>query len=125
MQYLKVNNNPKGKKCADCVVRAISRATGKSWEEVLTELTELALKVKAMPSEKAVYDKYLEQHGFMKMKQPRKSNGLKYKVGELDAICKSKVMIISMANHITVCIDGVLEDTWDCRRKTIGNFYVR
>ena len=40
------NSNPNKNKTSDCVVRAISTALRKSWDDVLKELTEYALKYK-------------------------------------------------------------------------------
>ena len=44
------NANPKNRRSGDCVIRAISTATGKSWEEVLTDLCKLALQEKRIPN---------------------------------------------------------------------------
>ena len=38
MIFSKHNQNPKGWKTGDCVVRAISYATGKTWQEVFQDL---------------------------------------------------------------------------------------
>ena len=73
------NANPKDKKTGDCVIRAISTATGKSWDDVLDELTEVAHTVKSVPNNKECYEVYLEKNGFIRCKQPRKDDNTKYR----------------------------------------------
>ena len=123
----KYNVNPKGKKTGDCVVRAIAYASNRSWEEVFTELNKISVKVYSMPNEKNVYEKYLADLGFSKMPQPKKSNGTKYLVGEIDKLIDTNKydVVISMANHLTCADSNNLIDIWDCRKKTIGNYYTR
>ncbi len=124
-KFEKFNANPKGRKACDCVIRAISTATGKSWEDVYKDLVVIGLKKCDVINAKPVFQKLLEDYGFTKCKQPRKSDGLKYKVGEVDCLTQSKVVVISMANHLTVVVNGAVKDTWDCRHKTISNYWVK
>lgn len=139
----KLNINPKGIKACDCVIRAIAYATDNTWENVYVELCKLGMKMKRMPNEKQVYEKYLEQKGWVKHKQPRakdyedgfKMGMKKYTVKEFielmnfenKCIGKGK-LIISVANHLT-CIECnnweyELVDTWDCSYKCVGNYWV-
>ena len=69
------NENPKGKRTSDCVIRAIARATGQSWEEVLTGLYQVAMQLKTAPADKVCFDRYLGQQGWLKHPQPRKDDG--------------------------------------------------
>lgn len=58
-------------------------ATKREWELVLTDLTEVALKVKDVPNAKATYNKYLEQLGYSMQEQPRKKDNTKYTAEEV------------------------------------------
>lgn len=141
----KINLNPKGIKACDCVIRAIAYATEQPWDKVYTDLTAIGFKMKRLPVEKQVYEKYLEMLGWEKNKQPRKHNGFKYTINEMienmnyRECCfeTGEIMtsvgdriIISVANHLT-CIakneygNFEIVDTWDCGRKTIGNFWTK
>lgn len=117
------NTNPKGKLVCDCVVRAISKATNKSWYDVTDILTDLAKKEGSVLNDKRVYDKYLTQNGFIKEKQPRKSDNTKYTGDEFAQLHKKGVYLLNMANHLTVCVDGKIYDTWNCGYKTVGNYW--
>lgn len=127
VKFEKVNNNVKGRKTGDCVIRATANATGQTWVEALREQTEIAIKTGYMVACKENYDRYLSAHGFVKMKQPRKWDGKKYTVGEMDNVChcNNDVIVVSMANHLTVIKDGAVEDLWDCRHKTVGNYWIK
>jgi hypothetical protein len=60
------------------------------------------------------------------MKQPREYDGTKYLVGEVDRLIKSTdTVIIRCAHHLTVVKNNTLYDLWDCRYKTIGNYYIK
>lgn len=127
ISYELLNLNPKNKKTTDCVVRALTLATGKTYKEVYLELVELSLKTGYFINEKRLEDKFLEQNGFIKIKQPRKYNGLKYKIGEIDELvdCLNNVVIVRCAHHLTAVKDYTLYDLWDCRHKTINNYYIK
>lgn len=125
MRFEKFNANPKGLKSADCVIRAISKATGESWEDTYKGLFELSLKMRRVFNEKQVFEKYLEQKGWTKQKMPRHYNNKRFTVGELvDSYIGSQI-IMSVAHHLTYAEDKVLYDTWDCSRKSVGNYWVR
>ena len=137
------NENPKGHRTGDCVIRAIAAAEGKTWDEVFTSLCELALKYKEMPNDKKVYSRYLEAQGWKKYKQPRKDDNTKY-TGSQWCIKMSVVnpdgaagnVIAHIGGHHIVCIkptnhgDGIncrykICDTWDSSRGCIGNYWIK
>lgn len=127
MVKIKMENvNPKNKKTADCVIRAISTASGKDYWEVVDDLVAMYKKTGYEMTTKQCYEKVLDKYGFSKYSQPRKRDNTKYLVGEIDQVLprNAKKVVISMANHLT-CYDGEsIVDIWDCRNKTIGNYYV-
>lgn len=123
--YKEFNANPKGRKTSDCVVRALSTATGKPYAEVYRELFEISLATGYMLNEKRVEDKLLERYGFVKVKQPKHNDGTKYKIGDLLLLTSAPIVVIRCAHHLCCVKHGVLLDTWDCRLKTINNYYVK
>lgn len=123
-RYIEHNQNPKGRKTSDCVVRALSFALKVPYEEVLRELFETQLKTGYCLLDKQCYERVLAAHGFVKMKQPRHANGSKYLVREIDLLTMKRC-VVSMANHLTAAEGGFIYDIWDCRNKTIGNYYVK
>ena len=122
--FKRENLNPKGRKTTDCVIRAITAATKKDYNEVLMDLAKLQVETAYDMSDKRCYEKYLVSLGWIKHKQPRKIDGTKYRVGEINKLVyPGQRAIISMAGHLSVKVDQDIIDTWDCRRKTIGYYY--
>ena len=120
------NENPKNKKTTDCVIRALTTATGKSYYEVFDELYKLSIKTGWFMNEKRLEEKFLEQNGFIKYKQPKHYDGTKYLIGKIDRLVnEDDVVIIRCARHLTAVKNNVLYDLWDCRGKTINNYYIR
>lgn len=130
MEFKKLNVNPKGIKACDCVVRALCYAMDKEWDEVYRDLCVLGCKMKRMPNEKQVYERYLEQQGWVKHKQPKNICNTKYTVKEFldEYMPTGAIFIISVANHLTCArYNGMkqytLVDTWDCSSKCVGNYW--
>lgn len=129
INFYKENKNPKGRNTGDCVTRALASTLNITWEQALTEQYEVAVKTGYGITNKEVFDKVLQKYGWIKCKQPKRANGKKYKVGEIDELLTGDDMyygvFISLANHCTCVVDYCLSDTWDCRNKTISNYWVR
>lgn len=123
--FIKYNHNPKGRSTSDCVVRAIAKALDMEWKDVLLDLTNLGVGKGYTFHDRRVYGEYLTQHGFVKQKQPRKWDNTKYKLGELGELSKSSVILVTIAKHMTVVVDNIVRDTWDCRGKTISNYWIK
>lgn len=128
MEIIRENMNPKDRRIGDCVIRALARATGYTWDETLDRLIVICHKVKDMPNSKRVYEKFLAQEGWVKQKMPRRPDNTRYTVKEfLDEIAGPNELyaVISVANHLTYAENDTLIDTWDCSRKSVGNFWIR
>jgi len=130
MKFEKINVNPKGMKAGDCVVRAIAKATNKTWDEVYLDLVAIGFKKKAMPNDKRVYAAYLEQLGFEKHKMPRTESGRSYPMTEYFAILDIRdqlkgVYIVSIRSHLACVVDGVLYDIFDCRLAKLLNYWTK
>lgn len=129
INYVCKNVNPKNRKTGDCSTRALVGTLGISYDEALKLQMEVALKTYYDPTSKQVMEKVLNQFGYVKMKQPRKSNGAKYMVYELDKILTPKQMkegvLVTVAKHHTCIKNGVIQDIWNCGLKTVGNYYVK
>jgi hypothetical protein len=134
ISFEKVNVNPKGRKTGDCSTRAIANTLNISWEEALELQMEEALKCYYDPTSKQVVERVLARFGWVKMPQPKRMDlctgrEKKYTVGDMDLVLDKKQMeegvLVTVANHHTCIKDGVVQDLWDCRRKSVGNYYVR
>ena len=124
MKYRNVNANPHKRKTKDCVVRAIATATGKPWVEVYDDLCRIGREISDMPSDRRVYERLLAQYGWRKCAMPRGADGKRMTLAQFnDAIGGSQTMIVSVILHLAAVVDGELQDTWDCSRKCVGNYW--
>lgn len=110
------NSNPKKREVNDCVIRAISEAENKTWDEVYSELSTLAQEQSILLDDMRFVEPYLDT------KYNRvcfKCNGCRMTVGEFIEKNPYGIFLITMQGHITCAKNGVLYDTWDCRNRKI------
>ena len=129
LKYKEHNVNPKGRKTGDCAIRAIVGTVGILYEQAIDECAYWAKKKCYGLTNKETVELVLKGHGWVKMKQPRKGNGKKYLVRELDQIIpyevRCKGVLVTVANHHTCIIGDNIMDIWDCGGMTVGNYYVK
>lgn len=119
------NANPKNRAGGDCVIRAICTALNQSWEKTVRELTEVGIKHGYVLNDKKTYEKYLESKGWVKHKQPKKTDGTKFTGKEF---CRrispdEKYIAHIGGHHIVAIINGKVYDIWDSTDGCIGNYW--
>ena len=106
--YKYYNANALNKYEDDCVVRAISCATGKSWDYVYDYLSDVA------QYEGTLFDK----RDFVINYLDRTYQRLDYvagTVGQIAGMFPNNTLLITMLGHIVCSKNGVIYDTFDCR----------
>lgn len=121
--YQYFNQNPKGYITGDCMIRAISLASGISYEDVVMGIAKV--QCETYRSGDQHYPIYLERIGFIKQPMPKKANGKKYTI---DEFCKkiaepNKSYVVSCAHHLTCVKDKKIHDIWNCGYKCVGNYW--
>lgn len=106
------NANSRGNFVNDCVVRSISVAEGKSWDETYDELSEIAQYEGILLDDVNFVENYLD-------KRYKRVPHCARIIREFMEECPKGIYLITMEGHITVVIDGVLYDTFDCRDRRI------
>lgn len=117
MGYRFYNANVLGKYENDCTVRAISFATGKSWDETYERLSDIAQYEGTMMDDRNFIRKYLNN---------------KYKrllikadtVGEIAAEYPDNILLITMNGHITCSKFGVIYDSFDPRDRLVEDAWL-
>ncbi|MNL91371.1 hypothetical protein D3C81_11050 [compost metagenome] len=113
--FIKENINPTGKKKSDCVIRAIAKAENRAWLDVFDELTMLARKWYTVPNVKECYDKYLSaKYPTIPIMHKVSGKNKRYTVNELAKEYSRNTVIISIAGHLAVAVNGNYYDIWDC-----------
>ena len=133
------NANPHNRVTGDCVTRALCTALQIPYNECVMEQAELQCRTGYDNADPKGFDKYLQEKGWVKMKQPRKEDGKKYtgkefcrelyaydsKIGEGVDFEMDRIVANIGGNHTVAIISGQIYDIWNCENKTIGNFWVR
>lgn len=110
--YKFYNANAKGNFVNDCVIRAISVAEGKTWDETYEELSDIAQEEGILLDDVNFVENYLDD-------RYKRVPHLAKTVGEVIEEFPIGTYLVTMDGHITVIIDGVLYDTFDCRDRAI------
>lgn len=120
------NANPKNRITTDCVIRAISTATGVAYNKVVLDLAHLQIETGYDNGDKKLYDKYLQRLGFTKCRQPRKPDGKKYTGSEFCETLTGYERIVANIGrgHVVAIVDGKVHDTWNSTSFIIGNYWL-
>lgn len=105
------NTHPTGiKSHGDCVFRAISIATGKTWLDVYDELTALGRELLAPPNDKLTYTTYLDR---IADRVPVMVNKKRLTAKDLAKRKDGATYVVRQANHLVTVKDGKVRDTWN------------
>lgn len=116
--WVRHNANPISAHVGDCTVRAISTATGKTWERTFVEMCVIGFAMKDMPEANRVWGEYLRQCGYKRQTLIDECT--------VDEFCKEHqkgVYVIAVDGHVICAIDGNYLDTWDSGNETVVCFW--
>lgn len=112
MGYVNVNPNPYGNYVGDCVVRAISIASNKPWNEVYIGLCARGYSLGDMPSSNRVWGDYLRDRGY-KAEVISEQCPSCYSVKDFCEEYPGGKFILGTGSHVIAVIDGDYYDSWD------------
>lgn len=118
------NPNPNYFHVGDCVIRAISVITGKSWEKIYSELAVKGLQMYDMPSSNAVWGAYLSDLGYVKDVLPCDYPNC-FTVAEF---CKNNPQgeyILATGSHVIAVKNGDYFDIFDSGGETPTYFFYK
>lgn len=110
--YIEYNPNPAGRNTGDCVIRAISKVMGLSWNEAFFAVMAEAFTLKGMPSENSVWGSYLKSNGFKRYAIPDYCPNC-YTIKDFCDDHFSGTYIAATGSHVVACVDGDYFDSWD------------
>ena len=110
--YKYYNANALNKFEDDCVIRAISCATGKSWDYVYDYLSDIAQYEGTLLDKRDFVINYLDR-------TYKRLPGLYGSVGRISAMFPDNTVLITMSGHIVCSKNGVIYDTFDCRDREV------
>ena len=110
--YKYSNVNPLNRYEDDCTIRAISCATGKSWDYVYDYLSDIAQYEGTLFDKKDFIINYLDR-------AYKRLYGIKGSVGEVSGMFPNSTLLITMDGHIVCSKQGTIYDTFDCRNRKV------
>lgn len=121
------NANPKNRITGDCTFRAICTALEQSWEQTVMEMAEMSCRTGYAINDKKGIERYLEEKGWVKHKQPRKADNTKYTGKEFCEKARTYENYIADigGHHIVAIVGGKVYDIWDSTNKCIGNYWTK
>lgn len=121
MRFEKYNPNPLKLDTGDCVVRAISKAAGLSWDDAYDAVAVQGKKMCMMPSTDEVWGAWLRENGFERHPLPDRCPDC-YTVEDFAEEHSSGTYVLGTGSHAVAIVDGTIYDAWDSSRK-IPRFY--
>ena len=115
--YKFYNNNVLGLFENDCTVRAISTATGNSWDDTYEHLSNTARLHGTMMDDREFIIDYLDE-------RYKRIYNIPKTVGEVAGAYSDNVLLITMNGHITCSKFGIIYDTFDCRNRIAENTWL-
>jgi hypothetical protein len=98
---------------SDCVVRAITIATRKTYSEVLGALRVSGMFKDGLATEQ--YGPYLKDQGWEFV--GRDGRAMR------NSFLPLGILIVQGGSHVAAMVDGVIRDTWDCSNMRVKGFW--
>lgn len=119
--FIRYNGNPCGKENGDCVIRAISIATGKEWFQVYAGLCVQGRFMCGWGNFNDVWSAYLEYLGFERYELP---DNYTYSVSDFATEHPRGIYVLGTGNHAVAVVNGDVIDSWDSSGE-IPKYYFR
>lgn len=101
----------------DCVIRAISCATNKSWDYVYDYLSDIAQYEGTLLDKREFVRNYLDR-------TYQRLDGINGTVGYVSGLFPYNTLLITMKGHIVCSKNGVIYDTFDCRNRDVEDVWL-
>lgn len=106
------NPNPREMHVGDCTIRAITKATGMSWDEAYANLSIYGLLQKNMPSSNACWGAFLRSKNFKRKAIPDDKPD-DYTVEDFCRDHPKGMYIVATEGHVLTVVDGDWWDSWN------------
>lgn len=122
--FIYTNPNPADRMTGDCVIRAISIITDKSWEHTYMELCKEGLLLADLPNANAVWASYLKKLGFNKSIIPNTCPDCY----TAEDFCKDHPFgkyILCTGTHAIAVKFGNIYDAWNSSNEILTYFFYK
>ena len=115
------NPNPAGKLVGDCVIRAISKVEGQSWEDTFVGIVVESFKLCDMPSSNYVWGSYLKSKGYARKNLPDTCPDC-YTVRQFCEEHPDGKYIVATGTHAVAVVKNIY-DTWDSSDEVVMYYW--
>lgn len=115
--YRYYNANALNKYEDDCVIRAISCATDKSWDYVYDYLSDIAQYEGTLLDKREFVRNYLDR-------TYKHLYGIHGTVGEVSGMFPNNTLLITVPSHILCSKNGIVYDTFDPREREVEDVWL-
>ncbi len=122
--YVFFNNNPKGLKIGDCVVRAISAALNQPWERTYIDLCIEGFMFSDMPNSNAIWASYLRSKGFKRYVIPDTFPDC-YTILQFAEEHPEGTFIVATGSHVVCVKEGKILDSWDSSMEIPTYYFIK
>lgn len=112
MSYVYYNPNPAGKKVGDCVIRAISKLTGRDWQTTYMDIALAGFELCDMPSSNNVWAAYLKRLGYRRHVIPDNCPDC-YTVRDFCRDNRHGNFLLATGSHVVAVVNGDYYDAWN------------
>lgn len=117
MPWMQFNPNPQKKQVGDCAVRAVSKATGESWDDAYSGISLQGLMMHDMPTANNVWGTYLKTKGFTRHMIPDTCPDC-YSLKDFCRDHPVGLFVVALNNHVVTVDNGDYFDSWDSGQET-------
>lgn len=123
--YKYYNENPCGNhRAGDCVIRAISKVTDKSWEEIYVALCAEGFYIGDWGNNNGVWDMYLRQQGFKRYICPNDCPYC-YTIADFATDHPTGSYIAATGTHAVAVVSGDWWDSFDSGTASVIYYYTK
>ena len=127
MAFVYTNPNPIANITGDCVIRACSIATRRTWDDTYEAISKLGQSMGLMPDKGAVWGAYLRQRGFYREIIPNSCPDC-YTVKRFAKDHPKGVYVLAIdgnPGHVVTVVNGDYLDIWDCGDEIPTYYYYK
>lgn len=124
MSFIFYNPNPGNRFVGDCVIRAVSKATGQDWDTTYDDICAIGGELHNMPSADEIWGEYLYRNGFDRH-SIRNTCPFCYTVRHFCRDHPYGAYILKTDGHVVAVVNGNYYDTSDSGNEVPIYFWAR
>lgn len=110
-------------KKGDCVIRAFSIVTGRTWLETFDMLAEHARNSYNSINDPLNYNEVCRNHGWKEYTEKAVKGSKRLTVEQFAQQHPTGRYLVRVAHHLTAVVDGVIKDAWNTSNEVVYKYF--